>query len=1048
MSSEYSENNLIQESSAKTLENLGWQVEYAFEKETLGENGTFGRNSYKEVLLSRYFRVALKKLNHWITENEIFQAESALKKVLSTSSLLQINEEKYFLLRDGISVQTKNSNGKTETKKVAVFDFNNAENNHFLAIRELKISGAIYNRRADIVGFVNGVPLLFVELKNFNVDVEDAYTKNYTDYQDTIPHIFYYNAFVMLSNGISAKIGALKSKFKFFGDWKRLSENDTGKVDLETMLKGVCKKENFLDLFENFILFDHASGRATKILARNHQYLGVNEAVKKYKERKLNAGKLGVFWHTQGSGKSYSMAFFAKKILRKENGTQTFIVLTDREELNKQISGTFENCGLLGKTKASRFIASSEKDLAEKLKTNARFIFTLIQKFNNSNPTPLYPDHDIIIISDEAHRSQYGFFADNIAKMLPTAARLGFTGTPLFIDGEITKRTFGDYVSVYDFNRAVEDGATVPLYYENRGEKLKLTNPEITQKILDAIDNADLDPAQQEKVEKDFAKEIHILTAEPRLKFIAQDFVHHYSDLWESGKAMFVCLNKVTCVRMFNFAEEYWKKEIAALKQKIKNATSDQEKLELSRKLDWMQKTEMAVVVSNEQNEIQTFAKWKLDIKTHREKMTKRELDKEFKDENNPLRIVFVCAMWLTGFDVPCLSCLYLDKPLQKHTLMQTIARANRVKDGKNNGLIIDYIGIVKALREALAQYTSNAQGYGGIDPTIDKKELIEHVIETIKKAETFLKEKHFNLENIVSAIDFDKLSMIKQAANAICENIKDKKTFETYAGEINRIKKYLDRDDKTNDIMQKSDALDAIYKELNKKRTHTDTTDLMVEINKIISEQIDIAQNNTNLCDNKNKFDISEINFERLQEEFKNNFEKVKTKNLLLKDIENTIKQKLESMLKVNPERINFFDRFQQIIEAYNAELDRTTIEKTFEDLMELAKKMSEEEKRYTREGFKSDEELALYDMLFKNDLTKNEITKLKLAATTLLQKIKSKINKLDHWADKGETQAQMQKIIRDTLYYALPECYDEKSIAICNKKVYEYFYNLQHFN
>lgn len=341
---------------------------------------------------------------------------------MSTSSLLQVNEEKYFLIRDGIPVTVKRPNGHTETKKAAVIDFQNPDNNYFLAIKELKIHGDLYRRRTDIVGFVNGIPLLFVELKKNTVDVQNAYDDNYTDYQDTIPHLFYYNAFLMLSNGTEAKVGTLGSKFEFFHEWKRLAEEDQGSVALETMLRGICKKENFLDLFENFILFDHSDGHTAKILARNHQYLGVNEAMKAYAARKLNDGKLGVFWHTQGSGKSYSMVFFAKKVRRKIEGTPTFVILTDRDELNTQISDTFENCGLLGKDiKASQFIATSGDDLIKKLQGNPSFIFTLIQKFNKPNEKPIYPDHDIIIMSDEAHRSQYGIFADNMMKLLPTA---------------------------------------------------------------------------------------------------------------------------------------------------------------------------------------------------------------------------------------------------------------------------------------------------------------------------------------------------------------------------------------------------------------------------------------------------------------------------------------------------------------------------------------------------------------------------------------------------------------------------------------------------
>ena len=776
MSYDYSENILVQESAGNLMrDELGWDVKFAYNTEILGENGTFGRKSYKEILLVRYFRAALKKLNPWISEAQILEAQTTLESHLSSASLMQINEEKYFLIRDGIDVTVKRPDGKTDTRKAAVIDFLHVENNCFLAVEELKIHGELYRRRTDIVGFVNGIPLLFVELKKTNVDVQNAYFDNYTDYLDTIPHLFYYNAFLILSNGVEAKVGTLGSKYEFFHEWKRLKETEPGNVALETMLRGICRKENFLDLLENFILYDRTGGHTVKILARNHQYLGVNEAVEAYAARKLNEGKLGVFWHTQGSGKSYSMVFLAKKKSRKFAGSPTIVVLTDREELNTQISDTFENCGMLGNTKAAKFIASGSEDLIKKLQGNPSFIFTLIQKFNRPDAAPIYPDHDIIVMSDEAHRSQYGIFADNMMKLLPTASRIGFTGTPLLSSDNITARTFGGYVSVYDFKRAVEDGATVPLYYENGADKIKeLKNPEISERILDAIEKADIDVNQQEKLETEFAKEIHILTAEPLLREIAQNFVKHYSDLWTSGKAMFVCLNKVTCVRMYNYVQEYWAEEVKALEESIKTATQ-QETQELERKLVWMRETEMAVVISQEQNEIQTFQKWNLDIKSHRIKMEKRELDKEFKDAQNPFRVVFVCEMWLTGFDVKCLSCLYLYKPLKAHALMQTIARANRVNEGKSNGLIIDYIGIVKALQKALADYTKNVSGLGGIDPTIDKDKLIARIIETIEKAKIFLQERDFVLQNLINAVNFEKVDLLQTAANAVhlCFGIK-----------------------------------------------------------------------------------------------------------------------------------------------------------------------------------------------------------------------------------------------------------------------------------
>ena len=1039
MSYDYSENVLVQNSAGNLLhDELGWDVQYAYNTEVLGENGTFGRKSYREILLKRYFCEALKRFNPWIDNKQIAEAVQKMEKRLSTASLMQTNEEKYFLIRDGIPVTVKKTNGQFDTKKAIVIDFQHPEDNQFLAIKELKIYGTTYRRRTDIVGFVNGIPLLFVELKKTSVDVQNAYTDNYTDYLDTIPQLFYYNAFVMLSNGLEAKVGTLGSKYEFFHEWKRLAEADQGSVALETMLRGICKKGNFLDLFENFILYDHSGGHTAKILARNHQYLGVNEAVKAYADRKLKDGKLGVFWHTQGSGKSYSMVFLAQKIRRKFAGSPTIVILTDRDELNKQISDTFENCGLLGKAKATAFIASSGEDLIHKLQGNPSFIFTLIQKFNKADVQPIIPDHDILIMSDEAHRSQYGTFANNMMALLPTASRIGFTGTPLLSSDNITARTFGGYLSVYDFRRAVEDGATVPLYYENRGERIaNLHNPEITDQILDAIEKADIDTNQQDKLEHEFAKEIHLLTAEPRLRAIARDFVQHYSDLWTSGKAMFVCLNKVTCVRMYNYVQEYWQAAIKDLKAQIKKA-SQQEAQELTRKLKWMKETEMAVVISQEQNEIQTFKKWGLDIAYHRNKMEKRELDKEFKDPENPFRVVFVCAMWLTGFDVKCLSCLYLDKPLKAHTLMQAIARANRVAEGKSNGLIVDYIGIVKALRKALADYTANIGGQGGVDPTIDKKELIARILEVMDKTKAFLLTKGFVLQDLIEAYDFEKLSKLQKAADSVCGSIEDKKTFTTYASELRRLIKYADRDDLSSSQRKEYEAIDAIHAMLEKRRKHTDITDLTVTINQIVNKYVSIEQPVPGVKEDKKIWDISAIDFDLLRTEFA----KAQNKHLLMRDLEDVIQQKLNSMLFTNPNRVNYYERYQKIIDSYNGEQDRATIEQTFSDLMDLANSMDQETKRYVREGFSSDEELSLYYLLFKDNLTKNDNVQLKKVAVDLLQKVKNKISELDHWTDKQETKAAVDNLIRDTLWAELPSSYDELSISHYRQEIYEYVY------
>ena len=687
--------------------------------------------------------------------------------------------------------------------------------------------------------------------------------------------------------------------------------------------------------------------------------------------------------------------------------------------------------------------SSSGEDLKAKLKGNPSFIFSLIQKFNDPNADPIYPDHDIIVISDEAHRTQNGIFADNLMHMLPTAHRIGFTGTPLLSNDNITARTFGGYVSIYDFKRAVEDKATVPLYYENRGEKLQdLKNPEINDEIAAALEQAgDLDASQLAKLEREFAKEVHLLTAKKRLRIVAQDFVRHYTDLWTSGKAMFVSYNKVTCVRMYDYVQEYWQKEIKHLEEKISKCDSQQEVQEMERKLEWMKSTEMAVVVSQEQNEIQTFQKWGLDIKTHREKMEKRELDKEYKDDNSPLRIVFVCAMWLTGFDVKTLSCLYIDKPMKAHTLMQTIARANRVAEGKANGLVIDYIGIVKALRQALADYTANPDGHDGNDPTVDKKELIKHVLETIAAATDFLKEHDFELDDLIRAENFLKLDYLMEAANAMCETAEIRKTFYTYATTLLKLWKYLDREDITAEMKQQKDAIEAIYKELQKKRQHADITDLSVAINKIVNDHLEM-QESTVGEDGPTRFDISGINFELLRREFA----KSREKNLVLKDIQELLQERIAQMLAKNPSRINFYEKYQEIIHDYNNEQNRATIEKTFEELMKLSNELTEEEKRYVREGFENDDQLSMFDILMKDNLSKEDIKKIKKVAVELLDKIKQQLAGMDHPFDKPNTKATIIITIRDVLWQELPESYSEESITQYRDAVYNYV--SQHYN
>ena len=1033
----YSESEAVQKPATQCLRKLGWQVEYCHDYEVLGDNGTLGRESYKDVLLERELKNAMFELNEWLCESECEQAISALKDTFTGSSLQDINESKYKMLRDGIPVKHSLPDGTTQTAHVQVFDFVHPECNSFLVAEELQVHSAYYKRRADIVGFVNGVPLLFIEFKRQDVDVAHAYMGNFTDYQKTIPQLFYYNAFIILSNGIESRVGTLGSAFEYFSEWKRLREGDAGKVNLETMLMGVCNKTTFMDLFQNFILFDHTTTPAAKILAKNHQYLGVNEAYKAFLDRKLNGGKLGVFWHTQGSGKSYSMVFLSEKIRRTTAGSPTFLILTDREELNKQISARYENCGCLAGVSASKYIANSGEDLINKLRGNPSYIFSLIEKFHSPNLKPITPDHDIIIFSDEAHRSNNGIFAENMMKLLPSAARLGFTGTPILDYDNLTARTFGNYVSVYDFADAIADGATVPIFYENRADALKIEKPTIDDELLEEIEKFDLDDDEWEKVESSLSKNLPIMMSEPRLRSIARDFVEHYTGIWGCGKAMFICVNKVTCVMMYNFVQEYWDQALTELEAQL-SCASQQERMELQAKIDWMRETEMAVVVSQEQNELDKFEKWGLDILPHREKMTQRNLDIEFKDKENPFRVVFVCAMWLTGFDVKCLSTIYFDKPMKSHGLMQAIARANRVDTGKTNGLIVDYIGIVKQLREAMARYTSKKTSTQ-TDVVLDKSELFAQISQMVTQIKEFLRELGYDFDRLVSAEakSFDAISEVCAAADVVLSSDDAKKRFNAMAGKLLTLYKYVSREEMESEAAVEIDAIRAVYSFLNRQRASADITDVMVATQKIVDTHIE-ATPATAEDKESTRFDISSIDFDVLSAEFA----KTSHKNIFVNGLRVTLEASIDDAVHDNPRRAEFFERYQAIIDEYNSEQDKAKIEKTFNDLMELSRDLDNAQKEYIRQGFDNQQQQAVFEMLFKDNLTKNEIVQVKEVSRELVQKIEECLSSMSHWTQKEETRSQVQVLIRNEMWAKMPQSFSEYSLKHYTTQIFEYFY------
>jgi type I restriction enzyme R subunit len=1062
MSYEYSEDTLIEQTAVDLFfHQLGWDTIVAFNKESFGEGSTLGRLNKKEVVLKRIFLEKIKQFNPDLPEQAYNQAYEKLIEENITKSLAEINHEKYQLLRNGIPVVLPASSDRrtdgSEVKTLKVFDFENVENNNFLAVQQLWIQGkSNRERRPDIIGFVNGIPLLFIELKAAHRKLENAYNDNFTDYKDVIPTLFHYNAFVLLSNGIESRIGSVTGKYQHFHEWKRITEEDEGIVALDRIIVGVCEKKRFLDLFENFILFDSSLGKVVKLIARNHQFIGVNKAIEniKHKEELYKLGKisleekqkLGVFWHTQGSGKSYSMVFFCQKIHRTFTGSYTFLIVTDRNELDTQIYGTFSGVGAVPQVKAGAkdsLKANSSHHLKTLLRSEHRYLFTLIHKFNFDEE--ITKRDNIIVISDEAHRTQGGNLAMNLRNALPHASFIGFTGTPLFKDDEITKRIFGDYVSRYDFKRSVDDGATVPLYYENRGEHLDLKNPQINEQIRAVIDaeSEDLDSDQRNKVEQLFAREYPILTAKKRLNAIAKDVVWHFLNRGYKGKAMFVAFDKLVAVTMYDRIVHHWKETVEQLEKDItKGKYGDQELLEKNRELQWLKETEICVVVSSEQNEIQKFKKWDLDIEPHREKMNTQDLETRFKDEDDPFRLVIVCAMWITGFDVPTLSTLYLDKPLKAHTLMQAIARANRISEGKNNGLIVDYIETYTALLDALAIYGSGGvNGGGGGDkpetPVKPKQELIRQLEEALEATELFLRdEAGFDLQELIKSEGLRKLAAIEKAVNAIYINDETKRKFQVLAREVFKKYKALQPDKVLNSYAPQKNAINVLYSAIENNIETADVSEIMRKIQNVVDESIEniVAEPHLN---EGNIIDLSGLNFEMLEKYFL----KAKHKNILVQSLKDKIEKHLKKMVERNPLTVDYYKRYQEIIEQYNKGKDEIIIKETFRKLIELVNSYSQQEAETKREGL-TDEQKAIFDILRQGKtLEESEKSEIKEISIGLLEELKKDKLRVEQWADKSLTAAAVFTTVHQTLFDALPyPTYQTDDIDLKTQLVYEH--------
>lgn len=1020
----YSEDALVEQPAIALFESLGWETGNLYAEWT-GSSSSEGRQTQQDVVLESRLRAALSKLNPDLPKEAIDLVVEELARDRSKLLSVNANREVYRLLKDGVPVSVTDEHGRDTLKVAKVIDWGKVDENDFFLASQFWVKGDYHTRRTDLLGFVNGIPLLFVELKATHKTLKAAYDDNLTDYRTVIPQLFTYNGALMLSNGSKTVVGSTFSPWEHLFEWKRINdEGEKGVVSLETAIRGIGEPSRLLDILENFTVFEEVTGGVIKKIAKNHQYLGVNKAIAEVwrtKDRpKDQAGRLGVFWHTQGSGKSLSMVFFAQKILRKIPGNWTFVIVTDRNELDEQIYKTFAATGAVGEVEAH---ATSGAHLKQLLSEDHRYVFTLIQKFGTKKGEA-YPQlsdrQDIIVITDEAHRSQYDTLAMNMRTALPNAAFLGFTGTPLMAGEEKTKEVFGDYISVYDFGQSIADGATVPLYYENRIPEMQLINDNLNEDMAALLEEAELSEEQERKVEQVFAREYHLITREDRLEAIAKDLVNHFVGRGYQGKAMLVCIDKATAVRMYNKVQEHWKTYLADLKTQLAKAPKEQQE-ELQHKIQVMTSTDMAVVVSQGQNEVKELADKGLDILPHRKRMNEENLGEKFKDSKDPLRLVFVCAMWITGFDVPSCSTIYLDKPMKNHTLMQTIARANRKYPGKEAGLIVDYVGVFRKLQEALAIYGGASTSEGGEGaPIKNKAELVEYLKHLLARGITFLSEHGVNAQAIKDAQGFDKVAKLDDAVEQLIASEETKNSFLSQARIVSRVYRAILPDPDANDLAPDAVLISVIAQKIAALAPPVDISEVMQQVEELLDSSIAPVPYIIKEDDDQPLHDLSKIDFEKLKEKFNQGRKRTEAEKLRA-----LLGMKLETMLTENPSRKDFMEKFQKLIDAYNS--GSMNIEVFFKQLVDLTADLQVEDQRAIRENL-SEEELALFDILTKPvpELADKERAQVKKVCKELLETLKAEKLVLD-WRKKDRARSDVRRTLEIVFDRGLPESYDE---------------------
>ena len=985
------------------------------------------RDSFSDVLLTGRLRAAIRRLNPSVPAEA---REDALRKVqrVGMASLTQTNRSFHEMLRDGVPVEYPRADGGIAGDHVRLLDFDHTENNDWLAVNQFTVIEGQNNRRPDIVVFVNGLPLAVIELKNAadeGATIWSAFNQLQT-YKQQIGNLFHYNEVLVVSDGTSARIGSLTASQEWFKVWRTIEgEGNAPKtaLELEVLLRGVFAPQRFLDLLQHFIVFeaDTDSDSLHKIIAGYHQFHAVNAAVEEtvrasglvdagqvgeapghYWAGRMHGGKLGdrragVVWHTQGSGKSFSMLFYAARIVQHPAmQNPTLVVITDRNDLDDQLFGQFQRCHELLRQMPVQ--AESREKLRELLQVaSGGVVFTTIQKFmpdRGEKMPELSSRRNIVVIADEAHRSQYDLIdglARNLRDALPNASFIGFTGTPIEKNDANTRAIFGDYISIYDIQRAVADQATVPIYYESRIAKLALNQAALPH--LDADFEEITEGEEEDKKQRLKSKwaALEALVGDPkRLALIAEDLVQHYERRTEAmdGKAMVVCMSRRICVDLYD----------AIIRLRPDWASAPEDDLDAEKK----QACVLKIVMTGSADD---GPEWQPHI---RNKTRRRTLATRFKDSNDPFRIVIVRDMWLTGFDAPCLSTMYVDKPMRGHGLMQAIARVNRVFRDKPGGLVVDYLGLADQLKQALAVYTeSGGQG----SPSIDTVEAIALTQEKFEVAAAMLH--GFDWDKWLTGTPAERLGLIPAGQEHVLQQDNGRQRFVQVVTDLSRVFALCAATDAAHALRDDIAFFQAIKAQLVKTSgTQRPPEELDHAVRQLVSSAIMADEG---IIDVFTAAGLKKPDISILSDQFLAEVRGLKHKNVAAELLARLLKDeiKLRSLRNLVQSR-QFSEMLQATLNAYHNRAIAT--QEVIEELIALAKQMSEATRRGQDMGLNEDE-IAFYDALAANESAVQAMgnDELKVIAAELVTQVRKSVS-ID-WTVRESARARIKVMVKRIL-------------------------------